>query len=81
VKGALALVAGGLLIAAAPPQKITPAPADDKPSQPVGAAARAKNGPEPLAKPAEDIGSAEDPVTAPGSTPALAPPANSVQPK
>ena len=71
----LALMAGALLIAAAP-QKITPAPADDKPAQPIGAQARAKHGPEPLAKPAEDIGSAEDP--APIATPPSPPPA---QPK
>jgi hypothetical protein len=75
-----ALVAGGLLIAAAP-VKITPAPADDKPTQPVGAAARAKNGPEALAKPPEDVGSAEDPAPVPGA-PELPPvPANSARPK
>lgn len=60
------LVAGALLIAAAP-VKITPAPADDKPAQPVGAAARQKNGPEPLATPPEDVGSAEDPAPVPGA--------------
>jgi hypothetical protein len=74
MKTLLALAAGSLLIAAAP-QKITPAPADDKPAQPIGAAARAKHGPEPLAKPAEDIGSAEDPapITMPPSPPPAQP--------
>ncbi|WBO23486.1 hypothetical protein [Sphingomonas abietis] len=61
MKMVMALAAAALLIAAAP-MKITPAPADDKPAQPVGAAARAKHGPEPLAKPADDIGAAEDPA-------------------
>jgi hypothetical protein len=75
-----ALVAAGMLIAAAP-VKITPAPADDKPAQPVGAAARQKNGPEPLAKPPEDVGSAEDPAPVPGA-PELPPvPANAAQPR
>ncbi len=59
----MALVAGGLLVAAAP-VKVPLAPADDKPAQPVGAAARAKNGPEPLAMPPADVGSAEAPVPA-----------------
>jgi hypothetical protein len=74
MKIVLALAAGALLIAAAP-QKITPAPADDKPAQPIGAAARAKHGPEPLAKPAEDVGSAEDPapITMPPSSPPAQP--------
>jgi len=63
----LALVAGGLLIAAAPTSKVQLAPADDKPAQPVGAAARQKNGPEPLAVPPADAGSAEDPAPAPGT--------------
>jgi hypothetical protein len=67
----LAIAAGGLLIAAAPPVKL--APADDKPAQPVGAAARAKHGPEPLAKPPADVGSAEDPAPVPGA-PELPPP-------
>jgi len=62
----MALVAGGLLVAAAPP-KVPLAPADDKPAQPVGAAARAKNGPEPLAMPPADVGSAEDPAPVPGA--------------
>ncbi|HEY0315842.1 MAG TPA: hypothetical protein VGC28_06195 [Sphingomonas sp.] len=60
----MALVAGGLLVAAAP-VKVPLAPADDKPAQPVGAAARAKNGPEPLAMPPADVGSAEDPAPVP----------------
>ncbi|MBA2935852.1 hypothetical protein HZF05_17365 [Sphingomonas sp. CGMCC 1.13654] len=68
----LGLVAGGLLIAAAPAPKVQLAPADDKPAQPVGAAARQKNGPEPLAVPPADAGSAEDPAPAPG-TPAQLP--------
>ncbi len=57
----LTLAVGALLTAAAP-VKIIPAPADDKPAEPVGAAARAKHGPEPLAKPPQDAGSAEDPA-------------------
>jgi hypothetical protein len=74
VKLVLALVAGGLLIAAAP-VKIVPAPADDKPAEPVGAAARQKHGPEPLAKPPADVGAAEDPAPVPGApeTPPAAP--------
>jgi hypothetical protein len=32
---------------------------------PIGAAARAKHGPEPVAKPPEDVGSAEDPAPMP----------------
>jgi hypothetical protein len=74
------LIAGGLLVAAAP-VKVTPAPADDKPAQPVGAAARAKNGPEPLAKPPEDVGSAEDPAPVPGAAELPPVPGNSAQPK
>lgn len=66
----LALIASGLLVAAAPAgQKVPLAPADDKPAQPIGAAARQKNGPEPLARPGEDIGMAEDPAPAPGTPP------------
>ncbi len=57
----LTLAAGALLIAAAP-VKIIPAPADDKPAEAVGAAARAKHGPEPLARPPQDAGAAEDPA-------------------
>jgi len=60
VKAVLAIATGVLLIAAAP---VKLAPADDKPAHPVGAAARAKNGPDPMAKPPEDVGSAEDPVS------------------
>jgi hypothetical protein len=70
VRALIALAAGGLLLAAAPPAKVKPAPADDKPAQPGGAAARQKHGPEPLARPADDIGMAEDP----------APPANGTAP-
>jgi hypothetical protein len=61
------LVAAGLLIAAAPLPRPQLAPADDKPAQPVGAAARQKHGPEPLAKPPQDVGSAEDPAPVPGA--------------
>lgn len=64
----LALVAGGLLIAAAPAKAPKLAPADDKPAQPVGAAARQKHGPEPLANPPADVGSAEDPAPVPGAS-------------
>jgi len=77
MRALLLLVAGGLLVAAAPAApKVQLAPADDTPAQPVGAAARQKNGPEPLARPGDDIGMAEDPAPAPG-----APPADPAQPK
>jgi hypothetical protein len=69
MKTVLIAMMGVLLVAAAPPVKL--APADDKPTL-VGAAARAKNGPDPMAKPPEDVGSAEDP--APGAAPLGAPP-------
>lgn len=72
----MVLAAGTLLVAAAPvksPVKL--APADDVPARPVGAAARAKLGPEPLAKPAEDIGSAEDPALGQPEPPVKAAPA------
>lgn len=73
MKTILAIAMGALLIAASP---VKLAPADDKPAQPVGAAARAKNGPDPMAKPPEDVGSAEDPVSPlapPPSDPAAKP--------
>ncbi len=60
MKTIFAIAMGALLIAAAP---VKLAPADDKPAHPVGAAARAKNGPDPMAKPPEDVGSVEDPVS------------------
>lgn len=60
MKTILAIAMGALLIAAAP---VKLAPADDKPAQLVGAAARARNGPDPMAKPPEDVGSTEDPVS------------------
>ncbi|WP_454884061.1 hypothetical protein [Sphingomonas oryzagri] len=63
----IALFAGWLLIAAAPAKAPRLAPADDKTAQPVGAAARQKHGPEPLAKPPADVGSAEDPAPVPGA--------------
>ena len=68
----LAIAAGAALIAAAP---VKLAPADDKPAQPVGAAARAKNGPDPMTKPPEDIGSADDPapIATPSAVPAAPP--------
>jgi hypothetical protein len=79
MRALLLLVAGGLLVAAAPvAPKVPLAPADDKPAQPVGAAARQKNGPEPLARPADDIGMAEDPAPVPGAPP---PPADPARPK
>lgn len=77
MRALLALALGALLMAAAPAPKVSLAPADDKPAQPVGAAARQKNGPEPLAVPPADAGSAEDPAPAPGA-PGVPPPA---QPK
>jgi hypothetical protein len=64
MKTVLIAVMGLVLVAAAP---VKLAPADDKPAQPVGAAARAKNGPDPMTKPPVDVGSAEDP--APGAAP------------
>ena len=69
MRALLALAAGALLMAAAPAPKVNLAPADDKPAQPVGAAARQKNGPEPLAVPPADAGSSEDPAPAPGTPP------------
>ena len=69
---ALLTIAAGVALVAAAPVKL--APADDKPAQPVGAAARHKHGPDPMAKPPADVGSAEDPASiatppvAPGST-------------
>ena len=69
----LTLGAGVALVAAAP---VKLAPADDKPAALVGAAARAKHGPDPMAKPPADVGAAEDP--APIATPA---PAASPTPK
>jgi hypothetical protein len=47
--------------AALPPPQRGAAKADAK-EQPVGAAARAKHGPEPLARPPADAGGAEDPA-------------------
>jgi len=71
MRALLTIVAGVALVAAAP---VKLAPADDKPAQPVGAAARHKHGPDPMAKPPEGVGSAEDPASIttppvmPGST-------------
>lgn len=82
MKTVLAIAMGALLIAAAP---VKLAPADDKPAQPIGAAARHKFGPDPMAKPPEDVGSAEDPVTPPTAPPtpggAPARPADATGPK
>jgi hypothetical protein len=52
---------------------------DGDKQQPVGAAARAKHGPEPLAAPPADVGLAEDPEPANGQ--AAVPPAASPKPK
>lgn len=71
---ALVLLAGGALLVAAAPVKVPLAPADDKPAQPVGAAARAKHGPDPMARPPEDVGSAEDPAPIAMPAPAAAQP-------
>jgi len=68
----LTFAAGVALVAAAP---VRLAPADDKPAQPVGAAARHKHGPDPMTKPPEDVGAAEDPA------PIAAPPAPAPQPR
>ncbi len=67
MRALLMLAAGAALVAAAP---VKLAPADDTPPAPVGAAARAKHGPDPMAKPAADVGAAEDPVGAPPVVPA-----------
>ena len=64
----LTIAAGAVLVAAAP---VKLAPADDKTPALVGAAARHKLGPDPMTKPPEDVGSAEDP--APIATPPVAP--------
>ena len=66
----LTIAAGAALVAAAP---VKLAPADDRPAQPVGAAARAAHGPDPMTTPPVDVGSAEDP--APIATPATTAPA------
>jgi hypothetical protein len=65
MKTVIVMMMGTLLVAAAP---VKLAPADDKPSEPLGAAARHKHGPDPMAKPAEDIGSAEDAPVQPGQS-------------
>lgn len=59
MKTVIVMMMGALLVAAAP---VKLAPADDKPAQPFGAAARHKHGPDPMAKPPEDVGSQEDPA-------------------
>jgi len=64
MKTVIVMMMGALLVAAAP---VKLAPADDKPSV-MGAAARHKHGPEPMAKPAEDIGTQEDPAPQPGQS-------------
>ncbi len=68
----LTIAAGAALVAAAP---VKLAPADDKPPALVGAAARAKHGPDPMTKPPEEVGSAEDPA------PIAVPPAPPATPK
>jgi hypothetical protein len=52
----------------------TPGQGDDK-EVPIGAAARAKHGPEPLAFPPADVGSAEDPAPVTPPPPPTQPPA------
>ncbi len=70
----LTIAAGATLVAAAP---VKLAPADDKPPALVGAAARHKHGPDPMARPPEDVGAAEDPAPignppgAPSTTPKI----------
>jgi len=63
----VAALAGALLVtgalAASPP---VPLVKDTTPEPLVGAAARKAKGPEPLAKPPEDVGSAEDPPSIDG---------------
>jgi hypothetical protein len=65
MKTVIVMMMGALLVAAAP---VKLAPADDKPSAPLGAAARHKHGPDPMAKPPEDVGSAEDEAPKPGQS-------------
>ncbi len=65
MKTVIVMMMGALLVAAAP---VKLAPADDKPAQPVGAAARHKHGPDPMAKPPEDVGAQEDPAPQPGQS-------------
>jgi hypothetical protein len=61
-RATVAVMACAMLAGAASAAKIPLAPADDKPEAPIGAKARARHGPERLAVPAADIGSAEDPA-------------------
>ncbi len=60
-------LAGALLASSA---VASPGHGGDK-QQPIGAAARAKHGPDPMAKPPEDVGAAEDPVTPVGQPAAV----------
>jgi hypothetical protein len=55
------LLAGAALIAATPPAPGRGDP-DTGIDPPIGAAARAKHGIEPLARPSDDLGMAEDPA-------------------
>ena len=64
-------LAAAALIAAAPPASGRSDP-DTRIDPPIGAVARAKNGIEPLARPAADLGMADDPADA-TATPAPAP--------
>ena len=69
----LGLVAGAMLIAAAPPAPGRGDP-DTGIDPPIGAAARAKNGIEPLARPTDDLGMADDPADAAATSAPPAPP-------
>jgi hypothetical protein len=60
-RAVLGLLAGAALIAATPPAPGRGDP-DTGIDPPIGAAARAKNGIEPLARPTADLGMADDPA-------------------
>jgi hypothetical protein len=72
-RAVLIFLAGAALIAAAPPAPGRGDP-DTGIDPPVGAAARAKNGIEPLTRPTDDLGMADDPADASVTAPPPAPP-------
>jgi hypothetical protein len=63
------MLAGVLLSGSAVAAQGTSAGRGGDRQQPVGAAARARHGPEPLAAPPADVGMAEDPAPANSQTP------------
>jgi hypothetical protein len=74
------MTAGALLATGALAAPGARAGRDGDKQQPVGAAARAKHGPEPLAAPPSDVGMAEDPAPANGQA-ATPPPVTPPKPK